>query len=122
MRPLLFAMYWLALAIGSPAAAGETVLRIDGSSHASAQRTFAAMDDELPPEKQLALRMAILQINLDGVRTAADAPQDLSAGNIRARIDGMSADEIIAEAAKAAAKEDAPRMELQIEKAPVSRQ
>ncbi|WDS37991.1 DUF6694 family lipoprotein [Pseudoxanthomonas sp.] len=86
-------------AIVGVAQAREPV-RIDASSEQAANNSFKKMMKALPQNKQSALAAAILQLNLAGVNSAYDVVgnpslQSLSAGRIKDRIAGFSADEII---------------------------
>lgn len=75
-------------------------IRIDGSSDAAANRSFQRMLESLKPDKQQALMIAVLQINLIGVESVEDMAgnpdlQHPSAARIRTKIAGMSAPEIV---------------------------
>lgn len=91
-------MLCLAAIVGM-AQAREPV-RIDASSEQTANASFNQMMKALPRSKQGALAGAMLQLNLVGTNSVYDvvgnpALQSLSAGRIKDRIAGMSAEEII---------------------------
>lgn len=75
--------------------------RLDASTVDSTQASFERMLQGLPAARRSALLGAVLLINLEGVRSARELAanpdlQDLSVLRIKHRIDGMTADEIIA--------------------------
>ncbi len=78
--------------------------RIDGSSDQAAERSFQKMMGERDRDAQMQLAMAMLQINMAGVSSASEmlANPELrnpSITRIRDRVDGMTAEEMIALAA-----------------------
>jgi hypothetical protein len=73
-----------------------SLARIDGSSDTAANASFKAMVDSTPADKRQPLVVALLQINMQGVKSARDANFDVSAAHVRTKIDGMTADDIIA--------------------------
>lgn len=79
--------------------AGKAV-RLDASTLDSTQASFERMLQGLPAAQRNALFGAVLLINLEGVHSARELAnpelQDLSVLRIKHRIDGMTADEIIA--------------------------
>jgi hypothetical protein len=84
----------------APAWARDQV-RIDGSSAAAADQSFQRMIKTLKPDDQQALVIALIQINLAGAQSAQDMlhnpnMQNPSAGQVRDKIAGMTAPEIIA--------------------------
>jgi len=86
----------LLLVVGGIATAAEP-LRIDGSSAETAKASYLKMAKKLPPAQQQALGLAVLKLNLDGVQSAYQAmDRDTSIVGIRERVDGMTAEEIIA--------------------------
>ncbi len=79
--------------------------RIDATSVVAAEDSYRAMMDTLSPEKQRQLALAMLALNLRGVGSAYEAMknpdlQSLSIGRIKDDVNGMTADEIIALAAR----------------------
>ena len=83
----------------------RSLARIDASTTATAEASYQKMLDSLPQAKQVQLAVAVLTINMIGVSSAyevARSPelQAPSIGRIKDRVAGMSADEIIAYAAK----------------------
>src|SRR4051812_21051777 len=93
------------LVSGSFALAGQ-VVRIDGSSEEAANRSFQHMMESLKADQQQALLAALIQINLGGAESVYDAlrnpkMQHPSAGQIRDKIAGLTAAEIIEFANKA---------------------
>lgn len=94
----------VAAGIACSALAQDSVT-IDAQSEESAQRTYEQMFQRLPEGKRMELQMAILQLNMDGVGSASEMLADPELRNpgikrIRARVAGMSADQIIAESKK----------------------
>lgn len=86
-------------------ALAEDTISIDAQSEESAQHTYEHMFHQLPKGKRMELQMAILLLNMDGVGSASEmlANPDLrnpGIKRIRARVAGMSADQIIAESKK----------------------
>jgi uncharacterized protein DUF6694 len=85
----------------------KDAIRIDGSSDDAANRSFQRMMESLKPDQQQALAIALIQINLGGAQSAQDMlrnpnMQHPSAGQVRDKIAGMTAPEIIAFANKTA--------------------
>lgn len=81
--------------------------RIDGSSDEAANRSFQHMIESLEPDHQQALAIALIQINLGGAQSAQDMlrnpdMQHPSAAQVKDKIGGMSAPEIIEFANKTA--------------------
>jgi hypothetical protein len=90
---LLFSAPSLACAWGA--------VRIDGSSEAAADHSFQRMMHTLKPDRQQALLIALMQINFAGVNSVTDTLKNAelqhpSAGRVRDKIAGMTADDIIA--------------------------
>jgi hypothetical protein len=70
-------------------------IHIDGSSEAAANHSFQRMLNSLDTNQKTQLATAVVQLNMIGVETASDAPQNPSAGRIRDKIAGMTSSEII---------------------------
>lgn len=84
---------------------GPAVARIDASTTATAEASYKAMLGKLPQAKQMQLSLAVLTINMIGVNSAKEVVnnpelQSPTIGRIKDRVAGMSAEEIIAYAAK----------------------
>ena len=97
----------LAFLLSCCATAGSTgqTPRIDATSVATAERSFREMMDALSPDKQHQLALAMLALNLGGVSSAYEAAsnpelQSPSISRIKDDVNGMSAEEIIALAAR----------------------
>ena len=76
-------------------------LRIDGTTEETANERFRSMVEQATPEKRMALQGAMLLIVMDGVGSAAEmlARPELRSPSIalvRERVDGMTAEELIA--------------------------
>jgi len=83
----------------------RSVSRIDASTTEAAEASYQRMLAPLAQAKQMQLALAVLAINMIGVNSAyevVNSPelQTSSIGRIKDRVAGMSADEIIAYAAK----------------------
>ena len=83
----------------------RSVARIDASTSATAEASYQKMFSSLPQAKQMHLAVAVLTINMIGVGSAYEVVrspelQAPSIVRIKDRVAGMSADEIIAYAAK----------------------
>jgi hypothetical protein len=83
----------------------RSVARIDASTPATAEASYKKMLGSLPQAKQMQLAVAVLTINMIGVSSAYEVVrspelQAPSIVRIKDRVAGMSADEIIAYAAK----------------------
>ena len=107
MKKLRMTILLVILLFAGIAAAGS-VPKVDGSSDASAQRSYKAMFNSLDEQGQQKLATAMLLLNMEGVTSmqqVVDDPalQSLGIGRIRSRVDGMTADEIIKLAATASA-------------------
>jgi len=71
--------------------------RLDGSSAEAARASYEKMVRQLPPATQQALALAVLKLNLGGVQSAYQAMgRDISIVGVRERVDGMTAEQIIA--------------------------
>ena len=85
--------------------ASRSVARVNASTAASAESSYKTMMSQLSESKQRQLALAVLALNMVGVNSAYEmvnnpALQAPSVGRIKDRVAGMSADEIIALAAK----------------------
>jgi hypothetical protein len=83
----------------------QSVARIDASTRATAEASYQRMHASLPQARQIQLTLAVLTINMIGVNSAHEVVnnpelQAPSIGRIKDRVAGMSADEIVAYAAK----------------------
>lgn len=91
------------------AAIAAEPLRIDGSTDQSANESFKRMIEEASPEKSRELQMAGLLIIMDGVgsaKEAIDRPElrNPSISLVKDRVNGMTADELIALSKKSTTK------------------
>ena len=88
----------LLLAMCAGSAIAKEVPRIDASSDEAASSSFAAMIDALPPAEQAVLAVAMLKLNMRGVKSAYDlvGKPDPSIVPIKDDVNGMTAAEIIA--------------------------
>lgn len=102
MRKTVSSMMVIALLATAPLVAqAKRDMRIDGTSVESTNSSFQRMIQKLPRRKAEKVMAAMVLINLEGVKSAYDIVgdpnlQNLSAARIKDRIDGMTADEIIA--------------------------
>lgn len=90
--------------------------RIDASSDAAADQSYVRMLRECSREKQKRLAAALIELNFAGTHSAYEVVNDpkkqtASAANIKDKIAGMNADEIIAFAA-ASRKPGDPTVEV----------
>jgi hypothetical protein len=81
---------------------GEGVVRIDATSAETAEASYQAMLVGRSEAQMQRLALAVLLLNLEGVKSAYDLVGDDhgSVGAIRNKVAGMSADEIIALSAR----------------------
>ena len=88
----------LLLAMCAGSAIAKEVPRIDASSDEAASSSFAAMIDALPPAEQAVLAVAMLKLNMRGVKSAYDlvGKPDPSIVPIKDDVNGMTAAAIIA--------------------------
>lgn len=87
--------------LGSCASTPPTALRFDGSSDAAAEASWTHMINGTPAAQRQKLLVAMLKLNLDGVDSVYQVignPEfdELGMGRIKDKIDGMTANEIIA--------------------------
>jgi hypothetical protein len=102
---VLQARLLVALVTCSSFAWSGQVIRVDGSSDAAANESFQRMVSSLKPDEQQALLIALIQINMGGAESAQDMlrepkMQHPSAAQVKDKIAGMTATEIIAYANK----------------------
>jgi hypothetical protein len=94
-----FAVMVLVLSFAAAVHAREP-LRLDGSSAQAAESSWKAMTDSVSDAKKQKLLVAVIKINLAGVQSAHEVVadpglQNLGIARIRAKVSGMTADEII---------------------------
>lgn len=99
LRNILNVLIAAALLFAASVHAREPI-RIDATSDATAQASFARMTSSLSPRKQQALQIAVLTLNMEGVSSAYQVVNDPglqrpSIERIRDKVSGMTADEII---------------------------
>ncbi|TAM15234.1 MAG: hypothetical protein EPN68_17670 [Rhodanobacter sp.] len=83
----------------------QTAIRIDSSSPQAANASYKAMMGELSQAEQQKLAIAVLVLNMQGVKSAREvvnnpALQSPSIARIRTKVAGLTAPQIIALAAK----------------------
>jgi hypothetical protein len=106
LKKILVAAFIAVLVAGcATKGTGPAVVRIDASTSETAEASYKAMIDRLPQAKQMQLSLAVLTINMIGVNSAKEVVgnpelQSPTIGRIKDRVGGMSAEEIIAYAAK----------------------
>lgn len=93
----------LVMSAATTDAIAKEPIRLDGSSDSAAVRSFKQMMDARP-DARMHLAMAMLQLNMVGVSSAAEMMADPELRNpsiarVRDEVDGLTADEIIALAA-----------------------
>ena len=89
------------LVASASAPAAPRPVTLDARSDASAQRSYEKMMRGRSDAQKVALALAVMQINLEGVNSAYELAADpglkeLGINRIRERVAGMTADEIIA--------------------------
>ncbi|BDU16502.1 hypothetical protein [Lysobacter auxotrophicus] len=94
----------LAIAVAAGCASvksGPEVVRIDATSVETAEASYQAMMVGRSVAQQQRLALAVLMLNLEGAKSANEVGSDPgSVGPIRNKVAGLSADEIIALAAR----------------------
>lgn len=85
----------------SDALAARKAVTLDGSSDRAAQRSYQKMFRGRSDAEKLALALAVAKINLEGINSAYElvaspARDDLGITRIRERVNGLSAEQIIA--------------------------
>ena len=89
-----------ALVIGCANQHPAETVRIDASSPQAAEASYQAMMDALPPGEQQQLAIAVVMLNMEGVKSAYEVVgnpdlQKPSMAHIRDNVAGMTAEEII---------------------------
>lgn len=89
------------LAVMSSGAVAKEPVRIDGSTDAAAEASFKRMLKQAPTRKKQELHMAMLAVVMDDVGSAYELVQRPELKNpsialVKERVDGMTADELIA--------------------------
>lgn len=97
---LLTACFALTVTACATSGSSTSQIRLDATSDATAQSSFSAMSEALPPEKRQELLVAMLKLNLTGVNSAYEVVQnpDLQSPSIvriKDQVAGMTAQEII---------------------------
>ncbi|MBF6023436.1 hypothetical protein [Lysobacter niastensis] len=87
--------------VASLSASAADPVRIDGTTDQSANESFNRMVEQIAPEKRMDLQVAMLLIVMDGVGSAKEAMTRPELRNpsivlIKDRVNGMTADELIA--------------------------
>jgi hypothetical protein len=117
MLKTVIRVVWTLFVLQSGLVLGQTP-RLDGSTDKAADDSFAAMVKAAPAIQRQALLIALVQINMEGVQSAeeaikTDASRHPSAARVRLKINGMTADEIIA--LGAAAQTTTPGLKVKID-------
>ncbi len=89
-----------ALVIGCANQHPAEAVRIDASSPQAAEASYEAMMDALSPEEQQKLAIAVVMLNMEGVKSVYEVVgnpdlQKPSMAHIRDKVAGMTAEEII---------------------------
>ncbi|GEM_PF-778199 len=100
-RKIIAAVFAAFLLLCTHGAFGREPLRIDGTSDESAQASYTKMARGLSSEGKMALALAVLKLNMEGINSAYEMLNTPGASNpsitrIRERVNGMTAQEIIA--------------------------
>lgn len=97
LRVLLALVFAAALAGCATVKSGGEVVRIDATSVETAEASYQAMMVGRSVAQQQRLALAVLMLNLEGVKSANDLVGDNQGGvgHIRTKVAGLSADEII---------------------------
>ena len=105
-KHLAVVVFYSATIVGCASVAPQpAAVRIDSSSSQSAEASYKAMMSERSQANQQKLAIAVLVLNMQGVKSATEVVnnpglQAPSIDRIRAKVVGMTAEEIIALAAK----------------------
>ena len=94
MLKVTFAVLAVALA-GSASAAGWRSMRIDGSSEADFTASVIALQQKLPPVRRQVLDLALQDVWVQGVRTAAAEQREFSASEYLRQLDGLKYKEVV---------------------------
>ena len=94
MLKLIVAALTVALA-SSAGAADWKDLRVDGTSEAAFQRSLAAFDQELSPERNQVFTAALMDIWLQGAAHAKDNERLYTVGDYHAQLDGLSYEQVV---------------------------
>ncbi len=94
-----------ALLAGCATTRGPGEVRLDASSAEAAEASYRAMMKGLSPAEEQQLAIAVLRLNMEGVKSAYDVVgnpelQTLSIARVRDKVAGMTADQIIERANK----------------------
>lgn len=89
---------WVAAVLLCAGCGGSAV--IDGSSDAAYQRSLAAVKQQMSPAEEEAFTKALTTVALQGVEGLDGLIEATTQGKIRQRVDGMTAAEVLAEAAR----------------------
>jgi len=101
MRKVLLALVVVVAAGCASMKSGGEDVRIDATSVETAVASYQAMMTGRSQAQQQQLALAVLMLNLEGVKSASDAGDDAgSVGPIKDKVAGLSADEIIALSAR----------------------
>lgn len=100
-RRIIAAMFAAFMLLCTHGAFGREPLRIDGTTDETAQASYTKMARGLSPERKMALALAVLKLNMEGINSAHEMLNTPGANSpsitrIRERVNGMTAQEIIA--------------------------
>lgn len=107
-KHLAAALFLASSALGTAAAAQPQAVRVDATSKQTAEASYKVMMDGRSEDERRKLSLAILVLNLEDVGSAREAMQNPelnapSIGRIKDKVAGLTADEIIALAARSTA-------------------
>lgn len=105
LKEMAAAVLSLALVAGCAATGVREAVRLDASSAEAAEASYKAMMRGRSPAEQQKLALAVLTLNMQGVKSARDvvanpALQSPSVSRIRDQLAGLTAEQIIDLAAK----------------------
>ncbi len=106
LQHLAVVLFSIAMVVGGGTLAAEqSAVRIDASSSQATEASYKAMMKARSPADQQKLAIAVLVINMQGVKSASEvvnnpALQAPSINRIRDKVAGMTAEQIIQLAAK----------------------
>lgn len=99
------ALFMVALVTACATPTGDGEVRIDSSSHEAAEASYSAMMQDLSATQKQQLALAVFTLNMEGVESAYEVVgnpelQSPSIGRIKDKVAAMTADEIVALAAR----------------------
>ena len=105
LKQIATVLLYSALVVGCATSSPRAALRIDAASAETAEATYQAMMQGRSAEQRQKLALAVLMLNMQSVKSAHELVGNLSLqapsiARIRGQVAGLTAEEIIALAAK----------------------